>query len=457
MNRRPASPGQLLTSVRGQHRIVAGVVDAGLSSLATFIVGFYATRNLEPAVLGAYALAFSVFVLAGLISAMLVFTPTEIAAVDYPRGQQLQLLRQSLVRGSFVSLIAAVATSAWILIAPAELDRAALTALVVSGAGAAFLSPLQDHLRRMLHLAHESWRSVIVAFVQILVTLVAIVVLAGLGVEAPIVPFGALILANAASLSVGLLLSSRDLLAPTTEEPISRQRLLRSGRPLLAVGLVPGVSTFVVSWLVTSIAGSATLGYVHAARIVGQPVAVIQKGLGSVLGPRATRAASQRDLAALSRISRLFGGLIIIAGAFWMAAVAIPAPWNVLPEVLPLAYVVPGLVAAAIIAYTIQSLSVARRYEVYGAAKEKSAAKTELQGNVVRVGVALFAGLIGPFAVPIGLASLGVIRLIGYGRTLREYYGTPASAGVGARGRSAPADDLEEATAAEDDRTNLRV
>ncbi|MEX1295847.1 MAG: hypothetical protein AB1Z67_06730 [Candidatus Limnocylindrales bacterium] len=443
--------------MRGQHRIVAGVVDAGLSSLATFIVGFYATRNLEPAILGAYALAFSVFVLSGLISAMLVFTPTEIAAVDYPRGHQLQLLRQSLMRGSIVSLLAAVATSAWILIAPAELDRAALSALVVSGAGAAFLSPLQDHLRRMLHLAHESWRSVAVAIVQILATLVAIVVLAGLEVDAPIVPFGALIMANAASLSVGLLLSSRDLLAPTTEESVSRERLLRSGRPLLAVGLVPSVTTFVVSWLVTTIAGSATLGYVHAARIVSQPVAVLQKGLGSVLGPRATRAASQRDQAALSRVTRLFGGLIIVAGAFWMAAVAIPAPWNVLPEVLPLAYVVPGLVAAAIIAFTIQSLSAARRFEMYGAAKEKSAVKTEVQGNVVRLCLALFAGVIGPFVVPIGLATLGVIRLIRYGRTLREYYGTPAPAGAGARGGSAPADDLHEVATAEGDRTNLRV
>lgn len=422
MSRRRAWPLRLVSRARHEHRILAGIVDAALSSLATFIVGFYATRVLDPVTLGGYALAFSVFVLSGFVPAQLVFAPTEIVAVGYPRRQQLPLLRQSLARGAIASVIAAVVTSSWAFVAPGDLSSSALEALVVTCAAATFVSPLQDHLRRMLHVAQASWRSVIVAVVQIVVALGAVVAMPATGIGVAAVPFGALAIANVASLTAGILLSVRDLAAPASHEPLGLDRVLRSGRPLLAVGVIPSATTFVVSWLVSTLAGPAVLGYVEASRIVSQPVAVLQNGLGIVLGPRATRAASQRDTAAARSVNRLFQGLIVGAGVAWLVAVAVPAPWNLLTDIVPTAYAVTGLVAASVSSFTVLSLSLIRRYELYGAGREREAARAELEGNTVRTALALAVGPLGAFAVPVGQVALGILRFVRYRGWLDAYY-----------------------------------
>lgn len=413
----------VVESLRRNHLIVAGIVDTAVSSAATFIVGLAAAYTLQPTELGAYALAFSVFVLSGFIPAQLVFTPTEIAAVSYARGQQLPLLRVSLVRGATVSLGAAVTTSAWVLIAPGDVSRDSLVTLAVSCAAATFVSPIQDHLRRMLHIAEASWRSVLVASVQMLVVIVAVTVMSVSRVPAPWIPFGALVLANVSSGTVAVLLSLRAIRSPAVGVPITLRRMLQSGRPLLLVGLVPSTTTFVVAWLVSALAGAAILGYVEAARIVSQPVAVLQVGLGSVLGPRVTRASVARDRVGADRTKRQFRRLIVLAGIGWLAAVGLPAPWNPLPRILATAYVVPGLVAVSIAAFTILSLSWLHRYELFGAGRERLVARAELEGNVVRLVVALAVGAIGAFVVPLGLVVLGAVRWFRSGRWLADYYG----------------------------------
>jgi O-antigen/teichoic acid export membrane protein len=440
MKRGSRSPGRPLQALRREHRIVAGVVDAGLSSIATFIVGLYATRTLDPAALGGYALGFSVFIVSAYVPAQLVFTPTEIAAVDYPAGRQLPLLRQSLVRGCVVSLAAAVATSAWFLIAPSGIPGEDLVALVLTCAAATFVSPVQDHVRRMLHLAGASWRAVFVAILQVLAVLLGILALRDARVDEAAVPFGALAIANVMSLAGGLVLSARQLGRGVAA--LGGRAVLRSGRPLLVVGLAPSLSTFVVAWLVGTIAGSPTLGYIEAARIASQPVAVLQTGLGSVLGPRATRASSRRDPAARRQVSRIFAGCVVAAGLGWVLAVGIPAPWNLLPGVIPAAYVVSGLVAASIISFTIQSLALGRRFEVYGAGGERLAARVELEGNAGRITVALGAGLMGAFVAPVGNALLGLWRLIRYRGALMDHY-VPRDPGPGDRAGSGDPDALD--------------
>ncbi len=409
-------------AVRRQHLLVAGVIDAGVSSAATFVVGLAATYFLHPDALGAYALAFSVFVLSAFIPAQLVFVPTEIAAVEYPAGLQLPLLRSSLPRGAAVSLVAALATSVWVLIAPSDIPRDSLVPLMVTCAAATFVSPIQDHLRRMLHIAEASWRSVLVAVVQMGVAVVAVVAMSVARVPAPWIPFGALVLANVSSGAIALLLSARDMLAPASDIPITRARLLRSGRPLLVVGLVPSIAAFAVSWLVSSLAGAATLGFVEAARIVSQPVAVLQVGLGSVLGPRVTRAATAHDRETSNRVKRQFERLILAAGAGWLLFVAAPLPWNPLPHLLSTAYAVPGLVAVSVIAFTIMSLPQGQRYELFGAGRERLVARAEIEGNVIRMAIAAGVGLLGAFAVPLGLAALGGVRWIRSARWIAAYH-----------------------------------
>ncbi len=417
----------MAASLQRNHLIVAGVLDAGVSSAATFVVGLEATRSLSADALGAYALAFSVFTLSGFIPAELVFSPTEIAAVDYPRGHQLPLLRVSLVRGAFVSGLAAIVTSAWVLIAPASLPSEVLPPLAITCALATFVSPIQDHLRRMLHIAESSWRSVVVATTQMVFAIGGVAAMHVAEVPPPWIPFGVLVVANVASLSLGLLLILPRLLAEGSDVPILRSRLLRTGRSLLVVGVAPSATAFVVSWLVTALVGPATLGYVEAARIVSQPVAVLQTGLGAVLGPRVTRAASVRDRIRATGVKRQFERMILLAGVAWAILVAAPAPWNPLPRFLPTAYVVGGLVFASIAAFTIMSLPQGRRYELYGAGRERLVARAEIEGNVLRLAAVPLVLLVGTFAVPIGLALLGIVRWVRPTRWIADYYGSGLS------------------------------
>ena len=83
--------------------ILPGLLDAGLSSLATFVMGFYAARYLPPTILGGYALVFSAFMLMTKVPSQLLFKPAEIAAVGFPSTARLQLLPQTLRPHSLAS------------------------------------------------------------------------------------------------------------------------------------------------------------------------------------------------------------------------------------------------------------------------------------------------------------------------------------------------------------------
>jgi O-antigen/teichoic acid export membrane protein len=123
--------------------------------------------------------------------------------------------------------------------------------------------------------------------------LACLLLLHRLGIRPTRVPIGALFLANAISLVVGLLLVGRrrDL------EALERLRfgqLLRLGRWLMLVGLTPTAAAFVAAVLVTHLASATTLGYVQAVQVLSQPVNVLMVGLSAVLGPRLMQAGAER-------------------------------------------------------------------------------------------------------------------------------------------------------------------
>jgi hypothetical protein len=80
-------------SPRARRLLPAGLLDAGLASLASFVVGVYAARFLPASELGAYALFFTAFLLAAVVPAQLILTPAEIAAVGVARGERVGLRR----------------------------------------------------------------------------------------------------------------------------------------------------------------------------------------------------------------------------------------------------------------------------------------------------------------------------------------------------------------------------
>jgi O-antigen/teichoic acid export membrane protein len=407
--------------MRLRHALPAGLLDAGFASLARLIIGIYAARALTVSDLGAYALFFSAFVFATVVPMQFVLVPAELATLPTTRHERLALLRQSWRIGLPMAATAAVVASG-VAALGAEAPMPVLWPLAVTMTACAILTPLQEHLRRVLHLAGISWHAALVSLVQIGGVVVGLALLAW--AEAPAIwrPFGALTIGTAVSLGAGLLLSLRRQ-PPETLPKFEVADLMRSGRWLLAIEAITAGATFVASVIVTRLDTPEALGYAEAARIVGQPIFVLAVGLSAVLNPRAMEAGAGRDRAAARHVARPYTVLLVIVGLVY-AAVTV-APWwgNPLARLVPQAYVVAGLVPVTVASFVLFGLPIIPRSELTGARRERVLPQVGLIAGVLQCAVALTAVWIGSFARPLGVALFGAVLLLGYGYHQRLVYG----------------------------------
>lgn len=396
----------------------AGMWDAGFASLAAFAVSLEAARRLDPVELGGYALVFTMFLLATVIPAQLVFLPVEVRAATLPRGSQVQVLPSALAYGLPVAAVASLSLGLVTLVMPPEVPADVTTALVVTAAGAAFLSPVQDHLRRMLHVAGASWSAAAVSTAQFAGAVAGLVAVSLAGVAMPWIPFGSLLIANAASSILALALLRRVWHGPA--QHLARGDLVRSGRWLLVVGMAPAGAGFAAAAIIGMLAGPAPLGHAEAARVVGQPLLVVAAGLGSVLGPRAVSAAARAaDLERL-RLRRTFLLVLGAAASGYLALVGLDWAGNPAAALLPGAYAVTGLVAVTVVANLLNGLVFPYRYELFGAGRERGAAGSELLAGLAQTAVSATAAVTGAYARPLGLILLGAVRFALFRRTLGE-------------------------------------
>ena len=409
-----------------------GVLDYGLSAVATFLVGLFAARTLDPFELGVYALCFRAVFLGGIVPAFGVFQPSENLIVALPTAQRLGLMRYTLRMGLPSTLVSALGVTLWVLLAPPSVSREALTALTVTGVAAAFFSPVQDHVRRMLHLSGASGVAAVVSGVQLGTVAVTLSICGVLGVPTWWAPFGALALANLASLSVGV----RHALRRTSDAGatvLRRDEIRRSGRWLVLLALLEAGTAFLVAALVAGVAGAAALGYAEAARIAAHPVMVLTWGLSAVLGPRSVRAGRERHAEEARRVSRLFAGILAAAGAASLAIFT--ASWwgNPMAWLLPKAYVLPGLVGLSILAYLANGFGYPAWSELIGGRLERSMAKTQVIANFFRSVLAGTAGLTHAYAVPLSLLGFGAARWVGLYRVRMVMYGGGVTSEVAPR------------------------
>jgi O-antigen/teichoic acid export membrane protein len=403
--------------------VVAGVLDAALSSLATFAIGFFAARSLSAVDLGGYALVFAALMLATRVPAQLVFRPAEVVAVSIPIVERLGLLRHTLMFGALPALLAAVSMTLWALLAPSGLSADVIVALSVTGVASAFVSPIQDHVRQMLHLANASWRAAAVSGVQFAIAVAGVWVFPHLEVPTAWIPFGVLALANMTSMSVGLCLAHPAPHQALSAHPELRIRnLLRLGSWLLPVALIPSAAGLLGATLVSHLAGAATLGYAEGARILGQPPFVASMGLAAVLGPRSLRATQMRRLDTARRISRLHVSLMWITGLPYLACVGFGWDWNPFYRLLPNAYHIPGLVAATVLGNILMGMDWPSRSELVGGGKVAALARLEGLANAARVAMTATARVTGAFALPASLIVLAAVRSLGYRIALRSVW-----------------------------------
>ena len=419
-----------------------GVTDAALSSFATFLVGLFAARAFNPSELGAYALCFSAVFVAGIIPSQGYFVPAENLLVGLPQTDRLGALRSTIRRGGWTALVSGLGVVGWLPFAPAAIVHDVLVPLTTTAMAAAFLSPVQDHVRRMLHLGGASLSAVAVSGVQIATVLTALVVCSAAGVPQWWAPFGALAFANGASTVAGMWLAGAFRPQSHPVHPLGWGEVRRSGRWLAGMGLLEASTAFAAAAIVAHLASPAALGYAEAARLVAQPVTVAAWGLLAVLGPRSVRAGQTLEADQARRVSRTFISTIARVGIPSLAIFGPAWPGNPMTWLLPNAYVVPGLVILSILAGLANAVLYPFRSELIGGRQESSIAIMELKANVLRVAVACTSILLHAYALPLSLLAVAAARWRGYQRMIAEMYGAGQAAqkpgaesmGLGARG-----------------------
>jgi hypothetical protein len=403
--------------------VPAGVADAAAASLAAFATSLYAVRSLDVAALGDYALFFSAYVLAAVVPAQLVFGPANIIATAWSQPVRARLLSQ-LVRlgGPVAALSSAVAVTAACLLA-ADSDRGgAVLPLALTAAVCACVSPLQDQVRAVLHLAGRSWAAARVSTIHASVVFVALGAMSTLQVSAAWVPLGALALGNIVSSTVALLISRAAPGAAAQRMPrFTVGQLSADGRWLLVIEAGAAGSFFLASAMVTLLAGPVALGHAEAARVVAHPLFVLTVGLSAVLGPRSMEAGRSLDALRADRIARAFAAILVAAAGAWTAVLLLPATGDVMSRLLPAGLAVPGLVPLTVLASLAVGLAYPARAELLGAGQVRRLVLPAMLASLACVAVSSVAAL-GAYARPCGWLAFGCVLARGYWHRRRALF-----------------------------------
>lgn len=393
-------------------RMQAGVVDSGSASLANFLVGLVATRILDSSTLGVYAVFYTAFGMASQIPKHLVLAPAEVAAVRYPEDQRLGQLPQSLRLGLIPAMVAILAVGFATAVTGSQTTGNVLLAMSLTAAVASFVSPLQDHVRQMLHIAGISWHAASISVVQVVAMAVALFSFTAIDLPPEWVPFSALATANSLSLATGFAIAKRK----TIDAPPERLRL----RSLLDVGqwyalwrVAPAGGKFITVAIITQLAGTAALGYAEAARVVASPLMTLGTGFMAVLSPRSMEAAVKRDSMGARRIRRGYQGVMALAVLLYLAIVAGPWAWNPMTRLVPVAYTVGWLVVVAALSNLASVWWDPYRAEMMGGGLQKRMVRVSMLTAPLQLAVAATAGMTGAFARPLSNLAVNVATAIG--------------------------------------------
>lgn len=402
-------------------RLPAGVADAGFASLATFAAGLSAVNMFNDIDRGVYAIFFVAFGLGVVLPWNLVLIPAEVHAVSYAIVDRMRRARDTLTMGLRASVIGSLAILVAALMSRSLTSGDVIWGLTITAMITTVLSPLQDHMRRLLHIADLSWRAAVVSGVQFLGVVVSLGVMLLVDAPVAVMPFGSLAIANALSLTTGLVLGNVFNQKPLLE-PLRFSTLASEGRWLLARAVVPSLAHFAVATIIVALAGAEVLGYTEAARVVAQPVLVFATGLTAVLAPRSMKAAMDRDSSSSVRTRRIYLGFVLGGGALYVAMASTEWVLNPMQYLVPAAYVVPWLVAVTIGANMVNAAMYLDVNEALGAQKARYMAGIGIITSPILVLVALTASATEGFARPLGIATRGLFQIGSYRSVLGRHY-----------------------------------
>ncbi len=409
----------------GKLGIGAGVVDAAMSSLATFLGGLVAANILGRAELGVYAVFFTAFNFGQVIANNLIYIPAEVVAVAWPAEDRTRVLSQSIPAGLLPSVGGAIAIGIASIVAAQISTADVVLPLTITTAITTFLWPTQDHIRRMLHIADRSWAAASVSAVHFAITACSIGVLLALDVTAAWIPFGALAIANLASLMLGLVLA-RPRTRKAAPEKLHPRKLTRSGIWLLIGVGIPPITAFGAATIITFAAGPEILGFAEAARVAAHPVLVLGTGLGYVMGPRIMRGAIAGDIEVSRHNHRRFNRFLISAATVYGLIVGFNWVGNPMAALVPTAYTVQWLVVVTVIANILMAAMVLVLQELTAANRSRTIALVSIISAPLQLFAAATAGITEAFARPLSLVVGNGARLFGNTRAIASVYSTPS-------------------------------
>jgi hypothetical protein len=393
---------------RLRHKLPAGIVDASLSSLATFAAGLAAVRWFDPAELGSYSVIFSAFLVGTLLPTELTYTPIQVSMIKLVAQQRLGGIVQSLGKGVQPALLGAIIVLVAFSVIWWPSKSSAEVALALTGVALTLISPMQDHLRRGLHIAERSWMAAVMSGVQLVAVVGFLLVTLSMGLDRSWAPLGSLAVANIISLCFGLFLSREAWRVRPDAPPVTV-----SGRWLAASSLSAFGGTLVASLVMTVVAGPEIVGFAEAARVAAQPVLVVTTGVTAALASRHLRAAHTVDRAAAKRVNQSFFLVIGVAGMAYLAIAGFAWSLNPLFLLIPTAYEVPLLIPVTILSNLALGFT-SFRDQLIASNKEVPMAKVDISSLVIPTIVATTAGVTGAFARPFGIIGQNVYRTIRY-------------------------------------------
>jgi hypothetical protein len=408
--------------------LAAGVLDAALASIATFAAGLTGLNLLGDVDRGVYGIFFAAFFLGSIALSELILVPAQVVAVNKPLAQRLGVTRRSLELAVGPGIIAAGVAPITAILTGDLTSADVVVALAVPTAITTLVSPMQDHVRQLLHIAEKSWHAVAVSAVQLVSITGLIGILLLLDVERAWIPFGSLAAANVISLTVAYVLAGGHRGAGQDRASMTFRSLAASGKWLVLRAATPATLAFVSANIITELAGPEAYGYAEAARQVAQPVTVFSVGLMAVLGPRAVRAGALRDRDAARSNRAVYLALMALGGLAYAAVAGWSWVLNPMTYLIPSAYIVGGLAAATIGANVLVALFLILGRELLGGGKARTLAFISIVAAPALPLAAVTAGTTEAFARPLGYIFEGIIRIAGGGYWLNHHYGDPGAA-----------------------------
>lgn len=400
---------------RLRHKLLAGLLDATTSSLATFLVGIVAVRNLSPSELGEYGALFSAFLFGGLVPSEGFFLPRILTSMQRPPTDRLEgIARAAAASWKHAGVgCSAIAVAVAVLHDQSTPGRLAVQALAAGGL--VFVSPMQDYVRRTFHLAERSWQASVVSATQLLAVAAISLSVGFAGRSLVQLPLVILLIANCLSLLVGFALSGRIAFRgkPWSDPAISSKAALSSA------AVVYGAS-FVCLLLMARISGTDSVGYAEAARTAAQPVLVASMGLSAAFSSRALSAMQAQDREAVKRVNLAFVGLLVASTLAYLAPLLHPAGQKLVAEFLPHAFAIQGLVIVSIVANLLGSSTFLIREQLLKAGGGERMARVDYRAATLPIVAGLLAAQLGAFARPVGLIAQHTFRLSAYRKPWTE-------------------------------------